>query len=158
VQRTGNGVTATDCVAAMKLALQITTPYTQPFSMAALGHKRTFRPSRRQPVKLSMPFSFLLVLVFMLCAVISPLIAAGVIWALCTERWRYLGARCGKTGVILAAISVATYFSLNALLGGCIPVHSISVLIAGGAGFTAGVGGICGWIWARNRNSSATAD
>lgn len=105
-----------------------------------------------------MPFSFVLVLVFMLCAVISPLVAAGVVWALCTERWRYLGRRTSKMGVIVASVSVAAYFSLNALLGEGTPVESISTAIAGGAGFTAGVAGICAWIWARSRKSLATAD
>jgi hypothetical protein len=105
-----------------------------------------------------MPFTFLLFLVFMLCAVISPLVAVGAMWALCTERWRYAGWRVSKMGGILAAISIATYFSLNALLGDGAPVRPISIAIAGGAGFTAGAAGICAWIWVRSRKRLATAD
>lgn len=105
-----------------------------------------------------MPFTFLLFLGFILCAVISPLVAVGVIWALCTERWRYAGTRVGKTGAILAALSIATYFSLNVLLGDGAPVRPISIAIAGGAGFTAGAAGICAWIWLRSRKSLAIAD
>ena len=105
-----------------------------------------------------MPFSFVLVLVFMLCAAISPLVATGIIWALCTERWRYAGWRVGKMGAILAAMSIATYFSLNALLGDGSPVQPMSVAIAGAAGFTGGAAGICAWMWVRSRKGLATAD
>jgi uncharacterized membrane protein len=104
------------------------------------------------------PFSVLLVLLFVLCAVISPLVAAGVVWALCTPRWRYLGRRASTMGIILAALCVATYFTLHALLGEDILLEPLSVAIAGGAGFTAGVFGICAWIWARRRKDLATAD
>jgi hypothetical protein len=104
------------------------------------------------------PFSVLLVLLFVLCAVISPLVAAGVIWARCTPRWRYVGRRASTMGIILAALSVATYFTLHALLGEDIPLKPLAVAIAGGAGFTAGVSGICAWIWARRRKDLATAD
>ena len=61
-------------------------------------------------------------------------------------------------GIILAALCVATYFTLHALLGEDILLEPLSVAIAGGAGFTAGVFGICAWIWARRRNGLATAD
>lgn len=105
-----------------------------------------------------MPFTFLLFLVFMLCAVTSPLMAVGVLWALCTERWRYAGWRMGKMGAILAAISIATYVSLNALLEHGAPLRPISAAIAGGAGFTAGAAGICAWLWVRSRKGPATAD
>lgn len=105
-----------------------------------------------------MHFTFLLFLGFILCAVISPLVAVGVMWALCTERWRYAGRRVGKMGVIFAAISIATYFSLNALLGDAAPVRPISIAIAGGGGFTVGAAGIWAWIWIRSRKGLATAD
>jgi len=104
------------------------------------------------------PFSVLFVLLFMLCAVISPLVAAGVIWARCTPRWRHLGRRASTMGIILAALSIAIYFTLHALLGEDIPLKPLTVAIAGGAGFTAGVFGICAWIWARRRKDLATAD
>ena len=61
-------------------------------------------------------------------------------------------------GIILAALCVATYFTLHALLGEDILLEPLSVAIAGGAGFTAGVFGICAWIWARRRKGLATAD
>lgn len=105
-----------------------------------------------------MPFTFLLFLGFILCAVISPLVAAGVMWALSTERWRYAGWRMGKMGAILAAMSIATHFSLNALLGDAAPVWPLSIAIAGGAGFTAGALGIFAWIWLRGRKGLVTAD
>lgn len=105
-----------------------------------------------------MPFTFLLFLGFVLCAVISPIMAVGVMWALCSERWRYAGRQVGKMGAILAAMSIATYFSLNALLGDAAPVRSISIAIAGGGGFTAGAAGICAWIWLRGRKGPTTAD
>lgn len=105
-----------------------------------------------------MPFSVLFVLLFMLCAVISPLVAAGVIWARCTPRWRHLGMRASTMGIILAALSIAIYFTLHALLGEDTPLKPLTVAIAGGAGFTAGVFGICAWIWARRRKDLATAD
>ena len=105
-----------------------------------------------------MLFSFLFVLLFMFCAVISPLVAAVVVWARCTPRWRHLGRQAGKMGIILATLSVATYFTLHALLGEDIPLKPLTVAIAGGAGFTAGVFGICAWIWARRRKDLATAD
>jgi hypothetical protein len=103
-------------------------------------------------------FSFLFVLLFMFCAVISPLVAAVVVWARCTPRWRHLGRQAGKMGIILATLSVATYFTLYALLGEDIPLEPLAVAIAGGAGFTAGVTGLCTWIWARRRKGLATAD
>jgi len=61
-------------------------------------------------------------------------------------------------GIILAALSVATYVTLHALLGAAIPLESLAVAIAGGAGFTAGVTGLCTWISARRRKGLATAD
>lgn len=64
----------------------------------------------------------------------------------------------GQNGSHLASVSIAAYFSLNVLLGEGTPVESISVAIAGGAGFTAGAAGICAWIWARGRTGLATGD
>lgn len=102
-----------------------------------------------------MPFSFLLVLIFLLCAVISPLVGAGIVWALYVKRWRYTGGRAGKTGAILAAVFIAIYFALNALLGEGTPVRPMSVAAAGGAGFTAGALGACARIWMRVRKGLA---
>jgi hypothetical protein len=98
-------------------------------------------------VEFSVPFSFLLVLAFMFCAVISPLVGAGVIWALCAKRSRYIGKRAGTMGAILAAIFIAAYFGLNALLGEETRIQPISVAIAGGAGFTVGALGVCALTW-----------
>ena len=97
-----------------------------------------------------MPFSFLFVLAFMLCAVISPLVGAGVIWALRVKRWRYAGERAGVTGGILSAKCIATYFVLHALFGNEIPIRPMSIAAAGGAGFTAGALVACAWIWMRS--------
>lgn len=132
--------------------------YVAIFQTPVIGQKRMLRPSKYQSVELNVPSSFLLVLLFLFCAVISPLVAAGVVWSLNTKRWRQLGERAGKMGVVLATMSIATYFSLNALLEEGTAVKPISVAIAGGAGFTAGVVGICAWLWVRNRESLATAD
>jgi hypothetical protein len=107
-------------------------------------------------VEFSVPFSFLLVLIFLLCAVISPLVGAGIVWALCVKRWRYTGGRAGKMGAILAAMFIVTYFALNALLGEGVPIQPMSVAAAGGAGFTAGALGACAWIWMRVRKGLAT--
>ena len=103
-----------------------------------------------------MPFSFLFVLIFLLCAVISPLVGAAIFWALCAKRWRYTGVRAGKMGAILAAVFIATYFALNALLGEGVPIQQMSVAAAGGAGFTAGSLGACAWIWMIVRKGLAT--
>lgn len=130
-------------------------PYTES-STTAIGQNRTFKHRRHQPVEFGVPFSFLLFLVFMLCAVVSPLVGAGVIWALCVKRWRYIGGQAGKTGSILASMFIAAYFVLNGLLGADIPVQPISVAVAGGAGFTAGALGACAWIWMRVRKGLAT--
>jgi uncharacterized membrane protein YhaH (DUF805 family) len=96
------------------------------------------------------PFSFLFVLVFMLCAVISPLAGGGVIWALCVKRWRDAGQRAGTTGGILAAKFIATYFVLHVLFGTEIPIRPMSIAAAGGAGFTAGTLIACAWIWIKS--------
>lgn len=103
-----------------------------------------------------MPFPFLLVLALMLCAVISPLVGAGIIWALCVKRWRYTGGWAGKMGGILAAMFIAAYFGFNALPGEGVPIQPISVAVAGGAGFTAGALVACAWIWARVRKGLGT--
>jgi hypothetical protein len=100
-------------------------------------------------VEFSVPFSFLLVLIFLLGAVISPLVGIGVVWALCVKRWRYTGGHAAKTGALLAAVFIASYFALIALLGEGTQVQTMSVAAAGGAGFTAGALGACAWIWMR---------
>lgn len=97
-----------------------------------------------------MPFSFLFVWVFMLCAVISPLVGTGVIWALCVQRWRYAGQRAGTMGGIVAAKFIATHVVLHVLFGNQIPIRPMSIAIAGGAGFTAGALVTCAWIWMRS--------
>ena len=86
------------------------------------------------------------------------MVAAGVMWALCTERWRYTGWRVGKVGAVLAAMSVATNFSLNALPGDGAPVRPISIAIAVGAGFTAGAADACAWIWVGSRKVLAAGN
>jgi hypothetical protein len=50
-------------------------------------------------------------------------------------------------GIILAALSIAIYFTLHALLGEDISLKPLTVAIAGGADFTAVASGICAWIW-----------
>lgn len=92
----------------------------------------------------------------MLAAVISPLVGAGIIWALCVKRWRYSAGLSGKMGGIVAAIFIATYFALNALLGDNTPIKPMSVAVAGGAGFTAGALGAWAWIWMRERKGLTT--
>lgn len=103
-----------------------------------------------------MPFFFLFVLVFLFCSVISPVVGAGIVWALSVKRWRYVGRRAGKMGAILAAMFVLTYFALNALLGEGIPAQPMSVAAAGSAGFTVGALGAFAWIWASVRKGWAT--
>jgi cytochrome c oxidase assembly factor CtaG len=109
-------------------------------------------------MEFGVPFSFLLVLVFMLCAVVSPLVAAGIIWALCMRRWRYAGGRSAKGGGILAVMFIMAYFGLHALLGQDTSVQPLSVAVAGGAGFTAGALGACAWVWMRVRRGLATTN
>lgn len=96
-----------------------------------------------------MPFSFLLVLAFLLCAVISPLVGAGIIWALCLKQWRDTGKRAGQMGGISAVTFIAIYFALNFLPGEDIPIQPMAVVVAGGAGFTVGALSACVWIWIR---------
>lgn len=103
-----------------------------------------------------MPFSFVLVLIFLLCAVISPFVGAGIIWALCVKRWRYAGRRAGKVGSIVAAIFILTCFVLHTLSGEDMPIQPMSVAMAGGAGFTGGALGACAWRWMRARSRLAT--
>lgn len=97
-----------------------------------------------------MPFSFLFVSVSILCALISPLIGAGVIWALRTERWQSTGQRAGITAGIVAAKFIATYVALHLLFGNQIPMRPVAIAVAGGAGFTAGALATCAWIWLRS--------
>lgn len=105
-----------------------------------------------------MPLSFLLVLVFMLCAVSSPLVAAGLIWALCTKRWRDTGRLAGRVGGASAAMFIVAYLVIHALSGEDMPVQLMSAAVTAGAGFTVGALGACAWLWIRSRNSLATAD
>lgn len=113
-------------------------------------YERILKRGSCQSLEFGMPFSFLFVLVLILCAVISPLIAAGVIWALRVQRWRYTGERAGTTGGILAAKFIATYFVLHALFGNAIPIQPMSIAVVGGAGFTVGALVTCAWIWMRS--------
>jgi hypothetical protein len=107
-------------------------------------------------VEFGVPLSFLLVLVFMLCAVISPLVGAVVIGTLCVKRWQDIGGHAGKMGAIVAAMFIVTYLALNGLLGEGTPIQAISLAAAGGAGFTAGALGAFVWIWMRGRKGVAT--
>lgn len=100
-----------------------------------------------------MPFSFLLVSVFIACALVSPLAGVGIIWALCVKRWRHAGEHAGTTGGILAAKFIAIYFVLHALFGNEVPIRPLSVAVAGGAGFTAGALTGFAWIWMRSRKA-----
>lgn len=109
-------------------------------------------------MEFGVPFSFLLVLVFMLCAVISPLVAAGLTWALCTKRWRYIGRLAGRVGGTSATMFIVTYLGLHALSAEEMPVQLMSAAVTAGAGFTAGALGACAWIWIRSCNSMAPAD
>ena len=97
-----------------------------------------------------MPFSFLFVSVSILCALVSPLAGAGVLWALRTERWRSIGQRAGITAGILAAKSIATYVALHLLFGNQIPIRPVAIAVAGGAGFTAGALATCAWLWMKS--------
>lgn len=108
-------------------------------------------PRACQTLEFGVPFSFLFVLVLILCAVISPLVGAGIIWALCLNRWRSIGERIGTTGSILAAKFIAIYFILHALFGNEVPFQPMSIAVAGGAGFTVGALASCTWIWMRSR-------
>lgn len=92
----------------------------------------------------------------MLCAVISPLVGVGVVWALCVKRWRYVGGPAVMTGSMLAAILIAAYFVLNALLGEALSIQPLSIAIAGGAGFTSGALGAWAGIWMRGRSQKPT--
>ncbi len=88
----------------------------------------------------------------MLCAALSPLVGAGILWALRTKRWRYAGERAGTTGGIFAAKFVVTYVVLHVLFGNEIPIRPMSIAVAGGAGFTAGALFTCAWMWFRPRS------
>lgn len=114
------------------------------------------QPRTNEPVESGVPFSFFLFLVFMLCAVISPFVGTGIVLSLCVKRWRYNGGQAGKAGSIAAAMFVAVYFALHALLGEDIPIQPTSVAVAGGAGFTVGVLSAWTWIWMRGRKGLTT--
>lgn len=103
-----------------------------------------------------MPFSFVLVLIFLLGAAISPLVGVGIVWALCVKRWRYAGGRAGKMGSIVATIFISTCFIPHTLLGEDMPIQPMFVAIAGGAGLTGGALGACAWRWMRARSRLAT--
>jgi hypothetical protein len=104
------------------------------------------------------PFSFLLILAFMLCALVSPLVGAGVVWALCAKRWRHAGERAGTAGGIFAVKFMVTYVALHALFGNDVPMQPMSVAVAGGAGFTAGALGACIWTWMKSGPMSGRAN
>lgn len=87
---------------------------------------------------------------FMLCAVMSLLVAAGMIWALRVKRWRHAGERAGTTGFIFAAKFMATYFVLHVLFENEMPIRPMSIAVAGGAGFTVGALVTCAWLWMRS--------
>jgi len=100
--------------------------------------------------RFDVPFSFLFVSVSILAALVSPLVGAGVIWALRTERWRSAGQRAGMTAGIVAAKFIATYVALHLLFGNQVPLRPVAIAVAGGAGFTAGTLVTCAWIWMRS--------
>jgi len=96
------------------------------------------------------PFSFVFVSVSILCALVSPLVAAAMIWALRTEQWRSAGQRAGITAGIVAAKFIATYVALHLLFGNQIPMRPVAIAVAGGAGFTAGALATCAWLWMKS--------
>lgn len=94
-----------------------------------------------------MPASFLLVLIFLLCSAASPLLALGLIYALCTNRWRKAARTTGRIGLLGAALFLASCLGLNAALGTGEPVGATTLVLAGGAGFTVGVLAACTYAW-----------
>lgn len=107
-------------------------------------------------MEFDVPFSFLLVLMFMLCALISPFVVAGVICALCVKRWRHTGERAGMCGSICGATFIVACIGLNAALGDGSPIPPTSFALTGGAGFTGGVLVYFAWVWVKVRKGLAT--
>ena len=85
-----------------------------------------------------MPFSFVFAFVFIAFALVSPIIAAGIICALCVGRWRDAGKRMACGSVLLGVVSAVAYSSLNAAFGDSSPPVPIAVAFVSGAGFTCG--------------------
>ncbi|WP_223471433.1 hypothetical protein [Massilia soli] len=103
-----------------------------------------------------MPFSFLLVLMFMLSAFISPFVAIGVIWSLSVKRWHHVGKQAGKCGIGLGVIFIVACIALNAAVGEGSPIPPTSVALSGGAGFTGGALVYCAWVWVKVRKRLAS--
>lgn len=98
----------------------------------------------------ALPFSFSFVPVWNLCAAVSPLLAAGIVWALRTTRYRNIGQRAGIAAGIFTAKFIATYFILNFLFGNEFQFRPMAIALAGGTGFTAGALIACAWTWMRS--------
>src|SRR5471030_271614 len=96
-----------------------------------------------------MPATFLLFLIFMLCALIGPLALLSVAWAMCLPRWRQFGYQGAKFGVISILLFYGLFELLRIVLADSVErsVFSISVVCSGS--FTIGFVVMCVWTKAR---------
>lgn len=96
-----------------------------------------------------MPATFLLFLVFMLCAVVSPLAILGVAWTMFSPQWRRLGFQGAKFGVISAMFFCAASELLSIVLADGAERSAFSISVVCGAGFTIGI--IVMYLWEKVR-------
>lgn len=84
-----------------------------------------------------MPPTYLLFLLFMCSAIVSPLVLIGLIWALTRPRWRAHAVMAGIAGMLLACGLCAIYILLNRVMTGD---DFSGLVLAGvaGAGWTIG--------------------
>jgi uncharacterized membrane protein len=91
---------------------------------------------------------FLPFLLFVLCALISPLILASVVGMFFSSRWRPMAQQAAKAGIAAAVAFLAFHEMMLATLASA-RTGSIGDVIAAGGGFTVGVAGsyLFAWVW-----------
>lgn len=96
-----------------------------------------------------MPATFLLFLMFMLCALIGPLALLGVAWALFLPQRRQLGYQCAKFGVISTLFFYGAFEFLHIVLDDSVERSAFSISVACSGGFTIGI--VVMYVWTRAR-------
>jgi cation transport ATPase len=96
-----------------------------------------------------MPATFLLFLMFMLCALIGPLALLGVALAMFLPRWRQLGHQCAKFGLIASLLFYGAFEFLHMVLADSVERSAFSISVACSGGFTIGIVVMCVWTRAR---------
>jgi undecaprenyl pyrophosphate phosphatase UppP len=93
----------------------------------------------------------------MACAIVSPVMAAATVCALCIKKSRRIGLRSTKYSVIAVTTAVAAVVALNAVLGNGDSVPSTPLVLLAGASFTVGtvVAAVRSWVEIRRMRAAA---